>query len=138
MKISIRTAEKKDISFITATWMRALWHSGMYKHIKKSIFMTEHHDAIQKRMRALECVVACNPDDPYVIYGYLVFSRPNVIHFAYTKGSFRNMGISRELIRKSIESDEIIYTHQTDYSREIAKDKQITFNPYKFYEVLHG
>jgi len=137
MKISVRSATKQDISFITATWMRALWHSGMYKHIRKQIFMTEHHDAIQRRIRALECVVACNPDDPYVIYGYLVFSRPNVVHFAYTKGSFRGMGIAKNLIGQSIDSDNIVYTHQTDYSKELARDKDITFNPYKFYEVLH-
>lgn len=136
MDIKFRDAQQKDIAFITSTWMRALWGSKHYKGIKKSIFMTEHHEAIQKRMKNLLCVVACDPSDPYVIFGYIVYSKPNVIHFAYTKGSFRRFGICKRLIAESVgDQDNFIVSHSTDYTKDLSEKFNIEYNPYKFFEV---
>jgi hypothetical protein len=136
MKIKLRDAKKEDIAFITSTWMRALWGSKSYKNIKKSIFMDEHHAMIHDRMKKMLCTIACDPENENVIFGYIVYSKPNVIHFAYTKGAFRNFGICRQLIEDSFkEESKFIVTHTTDYTRDLSGKFDLTYNPYRFYEV---
>jgi len=137
VKINFRDATQKDIPFITSTWLNACWNSKKYKDMKKTTFMEGHHKAIQKRMSDFSCVVACNPDDPYVIYGYIVYNRPETLHFSYVKGSFRGLSICKQLIKEAFGKDlrAMNITHMTEYSNEVGKKYELNYNPYEFYEV---
>lgn len=137
MKINFRDATEKDIAFITSTWLNACWNSKKYKDMKKSVFMEGHHKAIQKRINSFSCVVASDPSDPYVIYGYIIYNRPHTLHFAYVKGNFREFGVCKQLVKEAFGKDlrAIQITHQTEYSSEIGKKWELEYNPYKFYEA---
>lgn len=137
MKIDFRDARAEDIAFITSTWLNACWNSKKYKDMKKSVFMENHHKAIQKRMNNFSCIVACDPQDPYVIFGYIIYNRPNVLHFAYVKGNFRGFGICKQLIKEAFGKDlkDMEITHITEYSKSVGEKYNLDFNPYKFFEV---
>lgn len=139
MNLKFRDAEHahKDINYVTSTWLDSLWHSKEYKNMKKSIFYESHNKAILRRMQHLNCIIACNPDDPYVIFGYIVYSRPDVIQFGYVKGGFRGFGIFKALIKEAFGAkvSPKYVTHITEHAREMIKKHDIQYDPYRFFEV---
>ncbi len=69
-----------------------------------------------------QVLVACLKDDPNVILAYLVYE-PDVIHYAYTKGAFRRLGLAKALVQDSYRHHQIpirlSFTHQTRMVRDI-------------------
>ncbi len=136
MNLDFRDANRDDVGFITSTWLNNLWNSKYYKCMKKSVFMEEHHQAIRSRMASFSCIVACDPTDPYTIFGYIVYSKPNVVQFCYVKGVFRKLGIGKMLLNQAFGESisEIEISHLTDHAKKLMQNHPINFNPYKFFE----
>lgn len=94
----IRLKESGDEPFIFNSWLQSnrMRHSNMptsdyYAHYKKIVT-----DILYKSI----VVVACDPESPDFIYGYLVI-RPMddipILQYAYTKKPFRRWGIFKKL-----------------------------------------
>lgn len=98
--VKIRLKETKDEAFIYNSWLKSnrAQHANMpngdyFEHYKAIIA-----DVLYKSIVA----IACDPNDPEFIYGYLVI-RPiddvNIIHYAYIKKPFRRFGILKQLAK---------------------------------------
>lgn len=135
---SIRLVQSSDIAFIYSTWLNATkYDSDIGKNIRKSVFF-EHYRLVIDHILSKETtnvLVACKPDEPSVIFGYLV-SEPETIHFCFVKESFRNLGIARSLYESAFsDSGEgaVSTTHETQFAEEIIR-KHFDYNPFLLYQ----
>ena len=144
LKIKIREATIEDVSFVTATWLNSQWSQGHIfnkkvkgrpiKTVTKTIFFDNHARIINQILEVSNCYVCCAEDDDDLLYGYIVFSKPNIIHFAYVKGAFRRLGIFDMMIREFFPEDiKLTFTQDTKYTPAVAKEYEMEFNPYEFY-----
>ena len=103
---AIRALRPSDLSFIYATWLRQIvmgYCVGLEPSTSSRAVYHRHKRIIDGILSRSATLVATLPDDSDVILGYLVVekladpdARP-VIHWAYTKGPWRGMGVARLL-----------------------------------------
>lgn len=121
----IRPAQASDLSFIYTTWLHGLYHSApWWKEVSKTIFWANYRRVIEIILTHAEVNVACVPESPDVVLGYVVHTGP-VLHWMFTKKAFRRLGIAKALLPTTI-SD---YTHITDIGRSL-KQPGWTYNPF--------
>lgn len=73
--------------------------------------------------------IACSPEDPDVIVGYLVYE-PKTIHYVYVKEAFRKLGICRRLLVEAGLFEGTIATHMTFKGRRILLQMGYIYAPY--------
>lgn len=99
---NIRTATTEDKNFIMATFLRGLYYGeNFWSQVPKQIFMDNYKIVIEAILANSNTMVlvACDMEDPKVIFGYSVVSMDlNTIHWCYVKSRFRNRGIAKSLV----------------------------------------
>lgn len=127
--ISIRPSEPGDHNFIMATWLRGLrYGNDWFEAIDSEIYFRVYGLFIEKIIadKNTSVNVACLKDDPDVILGYSVSSGP-VVHWVFCKKSWRNIGIAKSLVPKTIEK----VTHLTSVGRSILRrSPNVKFDPF--------
>lgn len=128
--VTLRAAEKEDLNFIMATWLRGMyygesWLSGM----KKQDFMKHYHSIIEITLQNpnTRVLVACLKEDPSVILGYSVLSPlSKAVHWVFVKKSWRSIGLARDLVPGDFNAA----TNLTKVGAAIVKKKEWAFNPF--------
>ena len=136
LPISIREATPEDLSFIFSSWLKSFRSGLICKHVDNTIYFSEHHKVIERLLKRSTTVMACDPNDPATIYGYLCFDRVEgilVVHYAYVKQTFRGMGVLRQLL-KSIEGHDWngagLFSHSTLISSRLSLKYNLVYHPY--------
>lgn len=114
LAIETRPAEKPDLAFIFSSWLKSFRESEFAKGIPTSLYYREHHRLIERLLERAQVLVACNPESPSQIYGWICFerSRARVIHYVYVKQPFRELGIAKRLLEAALAGEEgFFYTH---------------------------
>lgn len=140
----IRTAEPADISFIYATWLKSYrTGSGLGLASGKRAYFITYQLVIDEILAKPEAVVyvAVKPDEPFVIFGYMV-AEPSVLHYVFVKKAFFRKGIARALYNH-VFLERPAVTHMTADGREIIKNHPgFHFNPSLIFKTdkgeLHG
>lgn len=132
---SIRSAVEEDLPFIYSTWsMSYRYDSAIGKSCKNSIFFREYNQVIDWILFQSDTrvVIACDPKEQNVIYGYMVH-QPNIVHYAFTKETFCKFGIAKSLLNHLGGAQ--YYTHKTFNSRPITNSHpEMIFNPFLLYK----
>lgn len=138
-EIEIRPYMPDDQNYILSTWLRSYHEQSPFAKSMRTRIYFEYHEKVAKRIleRSDAVIVACLPDDPGVILGYLVHERDqklgNILHFCFVKGAFRGEKISRLLFRQAgiINTTEAFFTHKI-FAMEWVTEKYpgLTYNPY--------
>ena len=129
--VQIRCGRDSDLSFMIQSWLRSHCRSDFARRIPRPHYMANHHGIVVQLMLnsaqsngqnsatergIVDCInsgkelksggvwVACNPDDPDQIFGYLV-GEPRVLHYIYVKAPFRRNGIARKLVARCFGSE---------------------------------
>lgn len=152
--IILRPATNGDINFILATWMKGLKHGGnnprkepyvygvtegeeedrycrecrgfsLFKEIEDEAFKN-YETVIRNLLQKGNVMVACLKEDTTVVLGYSV-TRPGIIDWVYVKGSWRNLGLARDLV---IECNPKSVSHLTWLGNMIRRRKLLIFNPF--------
>lgn len=114
LPITYRDATPDDLGFILSSWLRSAGDAwGDLKRADASAFRgTEagwFADVPHRFTRAAvveiterpgaESIVACDPEAPHVLYGFIV-AEPSqrIVHWCHVKHEFRRAGIGRELL----------------------------------------
>lgn len=128
LKILIREPKSSDLSFIYSTWLESYrYDSSIGKSHKNSIFFSAYAQTIDHIFSkpSTKCFIASEPDFTDTILGYIV-AEPHtpipILHYIYTKGSFRKLGIAQSLMLHVFNLDpssQIFHTHQTFLSAPI-------------------
>jgi hypothetical protein len=127
LEITIRDANPDDINFIYSTWLESYRYDSYFgKSHRNTIFFNDYRKVIDRLLEISKTIVACDPSETSVIYGYLTFE-PSVLHYAFTKGPFKRLGVFTTLFNAAFPSGPVEYTHRTyDALPIIIKNERLT------------
>lgn len=129
--ITIRPANPADLSFIYSTMLKSLrFDSEIGKSVRSNVFFREYRLVLDQILLNSETLIACDQQDPEVIYAYLIYKLPDVIEYAFTKQAFRNLGLQNKLYKSSGLCKELFATHKTETAQRIMLNKEIEYNPF--------
>lgn len=98
--ITLRAGESGDVNFVMNSWLKSCRKT--YKTISADDYYRDYGQLCERLLRAANCLVACDNEDPTFIHGYLVYTMKGeipVVHWAYVKDSFRKLGIFKTMLK---------------------------------------
>ena len=119
-----------DESFIYSTWLKSyhvprcpqpIYNIGQ-RHLINAI-LADKNTSVK---------VACDSDNPELIFGYIVSGSGNSLHYLYVKGMYRGQGIGRSLL-DSLQVGPILYTHRPPAEwimGRLQTEPRFIYNPY--------
>ena len=134
----VRQAEPGDAGFVFNSWLKSYRDAAAVKGVPSSLYYPAQHAVIECLLQRPCCtaLVACDPQDPSQIYGYVVAEYVGdglVIHFTYTKFNMRNLGIAKALVTTLVVPTIkfVQFSHRTRAVDTLGdKIKDFVFNPY--------
>lgn len=135
LSITIRDADAGDISFIFSSWLKSFRNGLMSKHVDNTIYYQEHHKVIEKILKRSKIKIACSADDIANIVGWVCYEHVDglfVMHYAYVKHVFRNLGVFNELKQHTGHDFQSagLFTHMTKPAEIIATKVNLIYHPY--------
>jgi len=104
MNITFRESTKDDEAFIYSSWLNSSWLHNLHD-IKKTLFFQNEKRDIAEILKSSKAIIACDPQTPQFIYGYIVFNRLDketlIIHYIYVKEPLRRFKIANMLIEEA-------------------------------------
>ena len=100
-----------------------------------TIYFTEHHKVIEALLQTCEVLVACNYNYAEEIYGFICFEKVEgqfVLHYIYTKQTYRMLGIATVLLESSGHNKDAasIYSHHAIVAPKLASKYNFIYSPY--------
>lgn len=146
LPVVCRRQHDQDVPFIFDGWLKTYRSAKSVSQIPSETFYYWHHRLIEGLWfdRTAAWVVACNPEHPTQVYGFIVGQRADtlagdsmVLHYCYVAKNYRRFGLAARLLATldtRPDSTVIVTTHQTDASKSWLKDmgKTVLFNSYLF------
>lgn len=97
--ITIRAAFPQDVPFILSSWIQSMFHNDPFIGTDRNWFSAAQHALSTALITKGDTLVACNPDETWQIYGWLVGHRvPRWLHFVYVKEAFRRLDVGTRLM----------------------------------------
>lgn len=145
--VSIRRATQLDGRFIADSWLRSFQNAYRVKKIPAELYWRFHRDYIADLIRLSDVIVACDPEDPWTIHGYIVGCEQGegtiLCHFVYVKDQDRKRGIGTLLMQELCRYHPIrhlVWTHDTKQTAPylkglraagvVTEDTICMYNPY--------
>jgi hypothetical protein len=154
-----------DIPYITNSWLtNAQKRSRVFAGISPNTFFKHHHRILEIVIPRATTLVACDPENPSVIYGWMcaeILDGNLTVHYSYVKDAFKfkreeraGFGVGKELLLAFTEAEEnsgrpverLVHTHDTHSwqgfirhiqdSRAIPSLQTVAYNPYALYSSL--
>jgi hypothetical protein len=125
----IRPARPLDIPFIYETWLKSYKHDSAFgKSVRSSVFFPAYGEVIDNILLSSTTIIACHPEEPDIILGYLVYS-PTILHYVFVKEAFRGLGIARTLYETAQVPTTL--SHRTGSVQDIlARHSELVYNPF--------
>lgn len=135
LTVDHRPATAQDINFIFNSWLKSYRNSDFAKKIPNDVYFSEHKEKITAILTNSTVLVACNPDTPSQIFGYLVMSQEpvTVLHYVYVKYPYRKLGIARRMVEDlnpQVGKKLTLCSHANYYWPEISAKFKLVYNPY--------
>lgn len=132
----LRQSRDEDQSFIFSSWLKSYRNCSVAAGIPNTIYFDKQHATISRLLEkpTTLAIVACDPNDESTIYGYIIAeldASDMVLHWIYTKHSFRGFGLARALVDE-IATVKVDRTYYTTRTRQ-ASDKEMIYDPFKLW-----
>jgi hypothetical protein len=128
--ITIRLAVESDVALIYSSWLRSYWNATVcHQGIEYQAYQAGQRARIERLLQARTALVACSPEAPDTIMGWLSWGGAGVDHtwalnYVYVRHIYRRSGVARLLTRGYVWAA----THMTPaFARAFPS---IPFNPY--------
>ena len=136
----LRPMIEDDLPFLFNSWLKSYRFSHFGEKITTTIYFEDHHKVIDNILKNNQVVMACSPEDPSQLYGYIVVGREDdilVLHFIYVKHTFRNMGIGKTLLDAVGHSSDVasVYTHHTRMADKLSAKYNFVYHPYLMFNI---
>ena len=139
--ILLRKPEPDDraIRFVLDSWCKTVaaeppWDFSSTRHTPPPphpLLIYEHDTLLKKIIRNPSITLACDPDDPDTVWGY-VCSDGELLHFIYVKSAFRGFGIGGCLLRSAgIPKGRMMISHRTESLFVAFPNIRFYWNPYR-------
>lgn len=125
MNYTIRPFTETDRSFIFSTWLLGLYHGNdWFGEIDKDVYFKQYQQVIDALLKKSEVRVACLPDEPDVVLGYVAYTG-NTLHWVFVKKAWRKLGIATALVPENVQ----VVSHLTKVGKSLRKPTW-SFNPF--------
>lgn len=133
--IQLRPANQEDVPFIFSSWLKSYKYAPWCRNLTNTVYYAEHHKVIERLLKTNDVIIACNPEDPSQIYGFVCAGTVDGIfclHYMYVKQSFRGLGIGKTLLNafQHDPSTAAVYTHHTRIAEKQAAKYNFVYHPY--------
>lgn len=158
-EISLRTLHKRDLPFVTNSWLKNYRKSWHVKGVPNEIYFARHHRVLEHLIPRASTIVACHPEDPDVLFGWAcaeIINDAFVLHYIYIKQRFKTVfesgekvqgfGMGTALLETFLENEapsSLYHSHETKAGKEFLKrlyQKDVIpepiYDPYLIYETL--
>lgn len=125
LPIIIRDSEEADIPYVFNSWKKSYQLEGVNRHMRPHAYwelMNERCDKIIKGGATLT-IAAADFDKDFIV-GWILFDE-EVMHYAFTKGPYRNMGVFRRLRNHTGLPVPTMCTHWTKWLEGKARDHNL-------------
>lgn len=136
---------EEDEAFIYTTWIKIYHQVEPINFCDNQTYLPNQRAMIKKLITNAQVLVACTPEDPNSIIGYIVFDFVGdilVLHWLHIKAIFRRFGLARDMIKQlypRAKIDPIICTHMFRSFKSLRNKYSLYFDPYfntrKNYEI---
>lgn len=92
----IREETPDDNAFILSSWKQS--YRATYPDLHSGPFFSSLEQQLRKIRKRSKILVACDPERPEFIVGYVVYE-PEAVHYIYVKEIRRENGVARELLK---------------------------------------
>ena len=141
MGILLRAPEPDDraIRFVLDSWCKTVaaeppWDFATPRHtppLPHPLLIYEHDTILKKIIHKSTITLACDPDDPDTVWGY-VCCDGELLHFIYVKSAFRGFGIGGCLLRSAgIPKGRMMISHRTESLFVAFPNIRFYWNPYR-------
>lgn len=131
----LRPPRPSDESLIYSSWLKSYRDSPTVAGVSNTVYYKRMHAAIEDILKTATVVVACNEEDPELVYGYVVYGYGKIF-WTYTKHSFRGFGIGKALESAALLGQEapITYPCRTRVGEELAKKRAyLQYDPFSLF-----
>jgi GH15 family glucan-1,4-alpha-glucosidase len=135
---AIRQFDKStDERFVANSYLKSNRRNSHNGLMTNTVYYDLHNPIINNILDNSKIVILCYEDDPYVIISWLSYEEnPFIVHYAFTKFSYRKSGFFTILFNhiKQINNVSMSYvvpsTHVSDLKFELLKNKfNLKFSP---------
>lgn len=133
--IRIREVTEADIGFVFNSWLKSYRYSFFAKIVPNSVYFSGHHKLMENLIHKGKLLIACNPEDPSQIYGYICAEHVQdilVVHYIYVKQTYRMLGVGKALLNQ-FDFDPTkasCFTHYSEIANKLAAKFNMIYHPY--------
>lgn len=109
----LRQYTDDDESFIYSSFLQSLHSHYPWKFVPKTLYFKPQAKVIEFLLRTSKLLVACFPEDPSEIIGWILFqpvSAAMAIHYIYVKGQWRTKRVASDIIKQVKEDNTLLIT----------------------------
>lgn len=136
-QFQIRPRKATDLNFILATFSKSMKiESSLGRSCSAEVFFKGFQKVVDYILERSEILVACEVHDENTILGYLVFEKPDLIHYAYVRPTLHKLNIAKDLIKLAFpEAKSLRFSLSTNSSKEISKKyPELTCDPFPLFK----
>ena len=133
--------DERALRFVLDSWCKTVvaetpWNFSTPHHTPPPphpLMIYEHDTLLKKIIPHSTIILACDPDDPDTVWGYVCTTdKVNLLHFIYVKSAFRGFGIGGGLLRASgLYRNSIFTSHRTKSLFVAFPGIRFLWNPYR-------
>jgi hypothetical protein len=97
-KIRLRDPSDEDVPFVLNSWLMSARNVGDNRHMSNDTYFTNFRAECVKKLKNGFVAIACNPELPSQIYGWVAVSENMDLHYVYVKEPYRKRGFASELV----------------------------------------
>ena len=133
-----RPMTPNDQNFIYSTWLKSYRQMPANQNMSNDVFFHYHKQIVEKIINKsnVQVTMITDPTDANHIYGYTVIewcgSVP-IIHYVYTKHTYRRLGLLSNLIKELIPDfgqKTIFVTHESRHHKVFKAKFGLEYNPH--------
>lgn len=112
---AIRPAVSSDLAMLVHAWTSEHRHSPFARFVRDQEYFPDQRQLVMDLLATSKTLVACNPDEPKHIFGYICFGPGNSVHWVYVKSAYRRIGLADVLLKAAFPAraeDEALFATQ--------------------------
>lgn len=136
----LRDPKSEDVPFVFNSWLKSFRDGPAMSNMANDTFYKGTHACIENVAKSPACkvVVACDPNDPNMIFGYGVAELVGtdlVLHWIYVKHPFRAFGLGRAIEDelKKIPHESVSFSCYSKLCRALMNSRKYKYDPFKFW-----
>jgi GNAT superfamily N-acetyltransferase len=130
--VLLRDRKPNDDNFILSSWAQSYRHNPMYGAMPVDLYFSRYRKFTLSVLERSYAIVACDPSDPDVVFGYCVYRFIGdipVVSYVYVKQVFRRFGLASKLLNQ-VSTETKITTAMMPKLEAWARRMNCVFDPF--------